>query len=828
MHNIDQIIESLSLEEKASLCSGKDFWTLKEIPDKGIPSIMVTDGPHGLRKQAGNSDHIGLNSSVPATCFPTASAIASSWDEDLLYRIGAALGEECRQEKVAVLLGPGANIKRSPLCGRNFEYFSEDPILSGRLAAAIIRGTQDQGIGTSLKHYAVNNQERRRMHIDVRVDERALREIYLRGFEIAVRQGKPDTLMCAYNRVNGVFCSEHHELLTEVLKKEWGFPGLVMTDWGAINDRVEGLSAGLDLEMPGSNGVNDKLIVEAVRSGKLQESVLDDSVRRILGIVFRTSETLQEDYSYDELKHHELAREAEANSAVLLKNENLLPLDAPQIKSEGKKIAVIGSFARIPRYQGSGSSLINPWKVDNVWDSLLSELGEENLLWAAGYDPDCEQAVDELIQEAVGIAAEADIVLVFAGLPEISESEGFDREHISMPDSHVELIHAVAHANPQTAVILSNGAPVSMPWIPEVRAVLETYLGGQAWGSAVCDLLLGKINPSGKLAETFPCSMDQVSASVNFPGGTASVAYAESIYVGYRYCEKTGEEPLFPFGYGLSYTSFTYSDLQLSRASERLTVSFSIANTGNRKGKEIAQVYLRDCESSVFRPDKELKGFTKIELEPGESRRIQVDLEARDFAFWDSGSRQWCVEAGDFEVLVGASSEDILLTAKLQYALSADRTPDGMSSVLSSASAGMKNNVPEYFTPDTKVFSDLTQKGAFARLLGSGMRVIDLPPVDHDPAEGFSRTSTLEDISRTFTGGILYRFIMKKVRKSFSSSADPKTAAMIQAVVKETPLRNWCFMSGGRIPMRVIDGLAMFLSGRRARGIWRMMRKNIK
>ncbi|GAB6090235.1 beta-glucosidase family protein [Spirochaeta dissipatitropha] len=825
MHNIDQIIESLSLEEKASLCSGKDFWTLKEIPDKGIPSIMVTDGPHGLRKQAGNSDHIGLNSSVPATCFPTASATASSWDEDLLYRIGAALGEECRQEKVAVLLGPGANIKRSPLCGRNFEYFSEDPILSGRLAAAIIQGTQDQGIGTSLKHYAVNNQERRRMHIDARVDERALREIYLRGFEIAVTQGKPDTLMCAYNQVNGVFCSEHQELLTEILKKEWEFPGLVMTDWGAINDRVAGLAAGLDLEMPGSNGVNDKLIVEAVRSGKLNESVLDESVRRILGIVFRTSETLKEDYSYDELEHHELAREAEADSAVLLKNENLLPLDAQKIKSEKKKIAVIGSFARVPRYQGSGSSLINPWRLDNVWDSLLGELGEEHLLWAAGYDPDCEQAIDELIQEAVRIAAEADIVLVFAGLPEISESEGFDREHISMPDSHVELIHAVAHANAETAVILSNGAPVSMPWIPEVRAVLETYLGGQAWGSAVCDLLLGKINPSGKLAETFPCSMDQVSSSVNFPGGTASVAYAESIYVGYRYCDKAGIEPLFPFGYGLSYTSFTYSDLQMSRENENISVGFSITNTGKRKGKEIAQVYLRDCESSVFRPDKELKGFAKVELEPGESRKLQIDLEAKDFAFWDSGNRQWCVEAGDFEVLVGASSEDILLTEKLNYSLSTDRSPDGINSVLSSTSADMKNIVPEYFTPDTGIFRNLTESGAFSRLLGSGSHPIDLPPGDHDPTDGFSRTSTLEDISRTLTGRILYRFIMKKVRQSFSKSADPKTAAMIQAVVKETPLRNWCFMSGGRIPMRAIDGLALFLSGKRLRGILRMVRK---
>ncbi len=808
----EEILSTLTLEEKASLCSGRDFWNLKAIPDKGVPSIMLTDGPHGLRKQEGLD--VGFEKSVPATCFPTASALASSWDPQLIHRMGVALGEECRQEKVAVLLGPGVNIKRSPLCGRNFEYFSEDPLLSGTMAAAWIQGVQSQGVGTSLKHFAVNNQERRRMVVDAQVDQRALREIYLPGFERAVKEGQPDTVMCAYNKLNGHYCSEHNQLLSTILKEEWGHEGLVVSDWGATNERVAGLEAGLELEMPSSNGANDRLIVQAVRSGKLAEQILDTAVLRILKVILKTHPATIEDFTYNKQAHHELAREVLTQSMILLKNREILPL---KIGGEGVKkdetgnIAIIGEFAKIPRYQGSGSSLINPHTLDNAWDAMVHALkgSAETVFYARGYDRNTEDPVPQAIEEAVALAQTCQRVIIFAGLPDVSESEGFDRQTLHMPPSHNDLIEAVAGVNPNVIVVLSNGSPVTMPWLDKVQAVLETYLGGQAWGSAVVDVLLGRVNPSGKLAETFPLALEHCSATPNFPGGSASVSYSESIYVGYRYYSTAKQPVLFPFGFGLSYTSFAYSNLILKQedrdGSPVVLVRFDVTNTGKFGGKEVAQVYLRAEHSVVFRPDRELKGFQKVHLEPGETREVQLILDSRSFAFWDGGSDSWCSEAGAYEVLVGSSSEDILLTGRIDYPGMNEPSPWARE---------LKNLVPGYYAPTMDLFTP-SSTSEFAKLLGR-----EPSAQDRDPRDPFTRTSTLEDAGKTLLGRLLLKVAQRGLEKQMGPETDRKTMAMLQAMIREMPLRNIGMLSGGKIPMRKIDGVIALLNRRILRGLW--------
>lgn len=802
--NIEKIIDSLTLNEKASLCSGHDFWNLKGIPEKGIPSVMVTDGPHGLRKQAGSADHIGLNASVPATCFPTAAGLAATWDESLLEEIGQALGRESRDQQVAVILGPGANIKRSPLCGRNFEYFSEDPLLSGRMAAAHIRGVQSQGVGTSLKHFAVNNQERRRMSIDAIVDERAMREVYLAGFEYAVRHARPATVMCAYNRVNGTYCSEHRELLTDILKTEWGFEGLVVTDWGAANDRVEGLKAGLDLEMPGTQGVNDALIVEAVEGGLLDVRTLDEAVGRILSVVLPAAEALSKPSRCDYDTHHELARKAAARSVVLLKNErDTLPLAA-----YSGSIALIGEFAVHPRYQGAGSSLINPVRVVNALDAVKEYVDESRVRYAAGYDRNDGQVHQKLIDEACDVAHNADVVLLFVGLPDSFESEGFDRTHLDLPQSHTALIRAVAAVNPNTVVILSNGAPVTMPWLSDVPVVLESYLGGQACGSGVADVIFGTVNPSGRLAETLPARIEDVSSSPNFPGGTSAVAYAESVYVGYRYNDTAGPAPLFPFGYGLSYTSFSYGELEVKPSQDGYQVSCTITNTGALRGAEVVQLYLRDVESSVFRPAKELKGFARVELDPGEHARAELSLDRRAFCFWDSGAHAWALEPGSFEVLVGASSSDIRLTATIEVA-------DG--DTLSDWACSQRERLPGYFQPTQEFFSNIASGSEFEILLGR-----PVPAVDRPARRPFDRTSTLEDASRTVIGACLRRRFLRMVRRSAAPDADERNIRMTQAVVNEMPLRNLGMMSEGKVTPQTVDGIVDLLNGRLWRGLRRI------
>lgn len=657
--NIEEWLKQLTLEEKAGLCSGLDFWHTKAVERLGIPSLMVADGPHGLRKQRATGDHLGMYASEPATCFPTAAGLAASWNRDLLRQVGEALGKECRDQGISVLLGPGANIKRSPLCGRNFEYYSEDPYLTGEMAAAFIQGVQSQGVGTSLKHYAVNNQEHRRMSVDAIVDERTLREIYLAGFEGAVKQSQPWSVMCAYNKINGVYGSEHKELLTDILRDEWGFEGFVVSDWGAVNERVDGLKAGLDLEMPSSHGAGDRKIVEAVKNGELPEEVLDRAVRRMLAFVLKATEQASEAAGCDYDAHHRLARQAARETMVLLKNEGrLLPLQ------KSGTIAVLGQFAVEPRFQGGGSSRVNPYKTDIPLEEIKS-LAEESadVLYARGYRLESDEVDETLLREAVETARKADVAVVFAGLPERYESEGFDRPHMAMPESHNRLIEEVAAVQPNTVVVLINGAPVEMPWIGKAKAVLEGYLGGQAFGGAAADLLFGEANPSGKLAETFPYKLSDNPSFLFFPGEGDRVEYREGLYVGYRYYDSKNVEPLFPFGHGLSYTTFEYGPPSVSKTRmrdvETVDVTITVKNAGDRAGKETVQLYVKDVESTVSRPEKELKAFAKIDLAPGETRDVTFTLDKRAFACYNPDIKDWHVESGAFELLIGSSSRDI-------------------------------------------------------------------------------------------------------------------------------------------------------------------------
>ena len=658
--DIDKIISQMTLEEKASLCSGFDAWHTKPVERLNIPSIMMSDGPHGLRKQATESDHLGLHQSVPAICFPSGAGLACSWDRDLLKEVGAALAEECQAEGVSIILGPAANIKRSPLCGRNFEYFSEDPYLSSQMAASHIRGVQSGGVGTSLKHFVANNQEHRRMSVDAIIDERTLREIYLASFEAAVKEARPWTVMCAYNKVNGTYCSQNRYLLTDILREEWGFDGFVVSDWGAVDERVEGLIAGLELEMPSSGGIRDKKIVEAVKNGKLSEEVLDKAVKRLLSIIFKAVDNKKESVSYDKKAHHALARKVAEQCMVLLKNDdNILPL------KESGTIAVIGAFAKHPRYQGGGSSHVNPTEIDVPYEKIKEMSKDIKLLYADGYKLDSDEVDETLLSEAKSIAKQADVAIIFAGLPERYESEGYDRLHMQMPDNHNRLIEAVSAVQSNTIVVLSNGAPVEMPWISSVKGLIEAYLGGQAFGGAIANVLFGRANPCGKLAETFPETLPHNPSYLNFPGEDDRVEYREGLFVGYRYYDAKKIEPLFPFGYGLSYTTFEYTDISVDKKeindTDTVTVKAKVKNTGKVTGKEIVQLYVRDIEHSVIRPEKELKEFCKVELAPGQEETVEFVLDKRAFAYYNADIKDWHVESGDFEILIGSSSKDIAL-----------------------------------------------------------------------------------------------------------------------------------------------------------------------
>lgn len=663
--DIGRLISQMTLEEKAAMLSGSDFWHTPAVERLGIPSILMTDGPHGLRKETGVP-----GKSYPATCFPTGSALACSWDRELMTRLGQALADECRSQGVSIVLGPAANIKRSPLCGRNFEYYSEDPYLSSQIAAAYIKGVQSKGVGTSLKHFAANNKETDRMTTETVVDERTLREIYLASFETAVKEAKPWTIMCAYNKLNGEFCSENKRLLSDILRDEWGFDGVVVSDWGAVNERDDGMLAGLDLEMPSSNGLGTQKIINAVKSGKISAEALDRAVGRVLSLVLKCVEeknSFSDEKPFTEAEHHTLAREIASQCMVLLKNNGTLPL-----KKSGR-LAVIGRFAKKPRYQGGGSSHINPTMLDIPFDEIKKSAPMLNVFYADGYNLDDDSVADsELIAEAVKTAQSADVAVIFAGLPDSYESEGYDRRHMRIPDGQNALIEAVSKAQKNTVVVLYNGSPVEMPWIDSVSAVLEGYLCGQASGGATADILFGDVNPSGKLAETFPKKLNDNPSYLNFPGERPDyVEYREGVFVGYRYYEKKEIAPLFPFGHGLSYTTFEYRGIKTDKTEitdgDTLTVQVTVANTGKMAGKETVELYVRDVESSVMRPYKELRGFEKVELEPGEEKTVSFTLSKRDFAYYDVERHGFEAESGAFEILAGGSSADTPLCQTVIY-----------------------------------------------------------------------------------------------------------------------------------------------------------------
>ncbi len=658
---IRELIAQLSLEEKASLCSGADFWHTKTIDRLNIPAVMVSDGPHGLRKQDDQADHLGVNESIKAVCYPAGCALASSFDTDLMYKVGEALGTSCQAEHVGVILGPAVNIKRSPLCGRNFEYYSEDPYLSGEIAASYINGVQSKNVGTSIKHYMGNSQETRRLTSDSVIDERTMREIYLPSFETAVKKAMPWTFMCSYNRINGTYACQNKELLTDILRDEWGFDGLVMSDWGAVDDRPLGVAAGLDLEMPASCGVNDARIVEAVNNGSLSMEDLDKAVENVLTLVYKGIEGNDGTSVFDREEQHKLSEQTAENTIVLLKNDKkILPLD------RSKKIAFIGQYAEKPRYQGGGSSHINSFKVTGALEFAKDM---PNVKFAKGYDDKSTEIDENLLNEAIVTASEADVAVLFVGLPDSFESEGYDRTHMRMPENQEKLIDAVSRVQKNVVVVLHNGSPIEMPWVDKVSGIVEAYLGGEAIGEAEFKVLFGEVSPSGKLAETFPLKLSDNPSYLFYIGEGDRTEYREGIFVGYRYYEKKDQKVLFPFGHGLSYAEFEYGEIKVDKTdimdTDEVTVSIDVTNKSEIAAKEVVQLYVRDCVSTVIRPEKELRGFTKLALLPGETKTATFKLSKRDFAYWSVAAHDFLVESGEFKIMIGASSADIRAVASI-------------------------------------------------------------------------------------------------------------------------------------------------------------------
>lgn len=772
---IEKILSQMTLEDKIALCSGANFWQTKKYEQYGIPSLFMCDGPHGLRKQEDAADMLGVNKSRPATCFPAEVTSAGSWDPELLTEIGAAIGEEAREQGVGLVLGPGANLKRNPLCGRNFEYFSEDPYLAGKLAAGFIRGAESQGVGTSLKHFAANSQELSRFTSDSVMDGCTLRELYLTAFEIAVKEGKPSTVMCAYPKLNGTHCSDHKELLTDILRTEWGFDGMVVTDWGAMNDRIEGFRAGCDLNMPGGSDYMEKEVLQAVKDGTLPERCVDDSARRVLKLVFRAAETLNKKAACDYEAHHALAKRAAAEGAVLLKNEDgILPLQP------GAKIAVIGAMAKELRYQGAGSSHINPTKLPQPLE----------LLPGAVYAPGCDEkgnTTDALLQEVQNAARKAETVVVFAGLPAQCESEGFDRDNLKMPEGHRKMIEAAAQANPNTVVVLLCGSVVECPWAEKVKAILYMGLTGQAGGEAIADLLYGRANPGGKLAESWPYRYEDVPSSGIY-GKTTDALYQEGVYVGYRYYDKAGVPVRWPFGYGLSYTEFAYSDLTV----EGDTVTVTVRNTGKCSGAEVVQLYLAAPQEGLHRPVRELKGFQKVHLQPGESETVRFALIDRNFAVWQDG---WKVPGGTYTVCIGG------LTAEVE------KSGDDLS-------------IPAW--QNGSWYERCTGKpnpADWERMLGHSYT----PPVLKKGSFTMDNT-VMEMKDYSLMMKIMFKAVESTVAKGFGGKKDyenPDFRMMMNASAG-APLRSMQ-ISGG-MKGGVLPGMLEMANGHFFRGIWRMIK----
>ena len=782
-NKIQNIISKMTLEDKIKLCSGRSFWETKAMEEYGIPSFFMSDGPHGLRTQTGAEDHLGINESERATCFPTACASASSWNPELLKQMGEAIGEEALNYGVDVVLGPGVNIKRNPLCGRNFEYFSEDPYLSGVLGASWIKGVQSKGVGTSLKHFAANNQEQDRMNGDSIVDERALREIYLSAFEMAVKEAKPDTIMCSYNKINGKFSSDNKMLLTDILRKEWGFEGLVVTDWGAMNDRIEAFKAGCDLEMPTSCGFFDEEVKRAVEEGKLKEEDIDACVKRILMLTFKAESTravkAEIASAYIE-EHHALARKIAEESAVLLKNEEaILPI------SNKKKVVLCGAMAENVRYQGAGSSHINPFKLSNILEYM--QMQDNTVVYYPAYELDGERN-EEKLKQAIDGSKDAEVVVVAIGLPDSYESEGYDREHMKLPESHNELIHELVKIKKDIVVVLMGGSPVEMPWAKDVNAILNLYLSGQAAGEAAVNLLYGKANPSGKLAETYPISYQDCSSSETFGVNTRQVEYAESIYVGYRYYDKAGIPVQFPFGYGLSYTTFDVSNLRVSKdninfatANPTITVQCKVKNTGNVAGAQVIQVYLSDKTQDIFKANKELKGFCKVFLEPEEEKEVTIQLNKRAFSHYDVRSKVWEVLSGTYEIYVGTSLVDTPLSRELHVQGTVDALGYGQ--------------IPQwYIHPAGK-----PSLQDFEVVYGDTIK-----PFELEKAGEFTLLNTLNDMKDNVVVQQIISEMTKGILASCGGDENNPEYIFTSRLVLNTPLIRLVQQSGGNTPMDIL------------------------
>lgn len=787
--DLKALVAELTLEEKAGLCSGGDFWHTKAVERLGIPPVMMTDGPHGLRKQADSADNLGINESVEAVCFPSAAGIASSFDPEMMYEMGQTLGNECQAEDVSILLGPAVNIKRSPLCGRNFEYFSEDPYLAGEMAQSYINGVQSQNVGTSIKHFAANNQEYKRMVISDVVDERTLREIYLPAFEIAVKKAQPHTVMCSYNKINGTYSAENDWLLNSVLRDEWGFKGYVMTDWGAMTDnRPKALEAGLELEMPACGGINDELIVEAVNAGTLDEKVLDRAVERILAEVYHYVENRKADTVFDRAADHQKAVAIARETQVLLKNNGILPL------KKGDSVAFIGAFAKEPRYQGGGSSHINAHKVVGAWESA-NERGITGLTYAQGYKVENGDKIDEnMLQEAVETARKAAVAVIFAGLPDAFESEGYDRTHLHMPKCQDVLIQEICKVQKNVVVVLHNGSPVEMPWLESVAAVLESYLGGEGIGEAQIDLLYGDYSPSGKLAETFPLKLSDTPCHKNFPGNQMTVEYREGLYVGYRYYDTAQKEVLFPFGYGLTYTTFEYSDLKTAaKVAEQdgLKLSVKVKNTGSYDAAEIVQVYVAPPKGKVYRPVHELKAFARVFLKAGEEKTVELEACPRAFEYYDVAFGGWRAESGTYTIEVGASSRDIRLTAPVEVAsASPDFVAEDRSAQLPAYYSGQIEDVPD---------------GQFEALLGH-----PIPAPVRDNTLPITGNDCFADTLHTKWGRRIDAILRKAL---LSRGGEMANGGMMYHTISEMPIRNLRTMSGGLVSAKMLDALLRLMNG---------------
>ena len=791
----ENIIKQMTLAEKAQMMSGKNTWETVDFEKYGIPSIFMSDGPHGLRRQAGAGDHLGLNASLPATCFPTAAGVANSWDEELGEKIGEALAEEAVTMGVNVILGPGLNIKRSPLCGRNFEYFSEDPYHAGKMAAAYIRGIQSKGIAACPKHFAANSQELRRMANDSVVDERTFREIYTTGFEIAVKEGKAKSIMSAYNEVNGIYANENKHMLQEILVDEWGFDGFVVSDWGGSNDHALGVKNGSHLEMPGTGkaGMND--IIRAVKNGDLEENILDQRLDELLDVIFATHQATEaaKGKQFDVEAHHNLARKAAEESIVLLKNEdNILPL------KPGTKVAVIGDFAKTPRYQGAGSSLVNPTKKPEAVLDVIGKSGLEVIVYEQGYIRN-KKPNEKLMKAAVEAARNADVVLFLGGLDEISESEGLDRTHMHMPSAQDTLLNELTTVNPNVIVVLSAGSAIEMPWFQYVKGIVHGYLGGQAGASAMMHVLTGKVNPSGRLNETYPIYYKDTPAYAYYPSKERSSEYRESLYVGYRYYTTVGKTTRFPFGYGLSYTTFEYKDLKVDSEG----VTFTIENTGNVTGVEIAQLYIGKKSDTVFRPVRELKGFARVELSPGQQKEVRIPFDDKTFRFYDTRTDTWEIESGVYQIMVGKDAEHMVLADMLEVKGTV-------------ANGGYnKEELPEYFSGQIREISDEKFRILYGREVPDG---------------SWSGEIRINDaVCQLYYGkgifGKLFYGVLKMLLKISEWQGKPNLNVLFNY---NMPIRGYAKMTGGFVTMEMAEALTEMANGHRIKGTAHLIRAAIK